>query len=429
MGEWLSWTQDAVTIIIVAAVAYHALALYEVRAFARRQRAVAQPSSLPPVTVLKPLSEWDSATQENLASFCHQRYPRYQLLVGIPPAVGSDLTALVGRVPAADTEVQWVVCTQRLATNPKVSELLHLYPLAAHDLLVFTDADIRVEPDFLARIVAPLQLPEVGVVTCLYRVREAPTWPAAVEALMTNVDFTPSVLVARRLFGLKFTLGAGIAVRRQVLEAVGGFVGLADYLADDYQIGHRASQAGYRVVLADSVVEHRLPPMGLRDLYRHQVRWARTHRVCQPTGWFFSIITHLTFWSTAWLALSGFSDAGWRLVGVTLVFRVLEGRYLNACLDGLRPFWKVAWLMPLKDLFSLTMWVLSFTGNRVHWAGREFVVSRDGRMREVGEQGSKGAGEQGARRDGEMEGKGKKGERSGKGEISGRVRRERGEKG
>ena len=369
--------------IVVAGMAYHVLTLYEVTRFARRRRTPSGVSFFPPVTLLKPVVTWDEQTRDNVASFCRQHYPPYQLLAGIPPHHSAN--PLVGELatPPSDVVVQWVTCNRHLATNPKINKLLHLYPLEQHDILILSDADMRVDTEYIAQTVAPFHDSEVGVVTCLYSVREAPTLPAAIEALMINMDFAPSVLVARRLFGMKFALGASIAIRREVLDASGGFQTLADYLADDYQIGHRAWQAGYRVVLSDCVVENRLPAMSFRDLSRHQLRWARTHRICQPVGWFFSIIAHVTFWATAWLALSGFAEAGWRLVGATLIFRVLQGRYVNRRLNGLSAFWKVAWLVPLKDLFSLTLWALSFTSGRVHWAGREFVVAGDGRMQEV----------------------------------------------
>jgi len=380
----MHWIQDLVSLIIVASLAYHVLAVYEVARFARGLRRPLESSFQPPVTLLKPLVMWNDQTRENLVSFCHQRYPAYQVLVGIPAHL--DVDALIAELtPLAErTTLQWTVCDEQVATNPKLNEVLQLLPLARHGIFVLSDADMRVTPDYLARVVAPLQEPAVGVVTALYSVREAPTLPGAVEALMINVDFAPSVLVARRLFGMAFAFGASIALRREVLEAIGGFAALADYLADDFQIGYRAAKAGYRVVLAEYVVENRLPAMGFIDLYRHQLRWARTNRICRPTGWFFSLITHLSFWATTWLVLSGFSETGWRLVGATLVFRVLEGQYVNARLNGLRRFWRVAWLMPLKDLFSLAMWALSFTGNQVHWAGREYRVLRDGRMRELG---------------------------------------------
>lgn len=382
MAEVLPWAQGVVSTIIVAALAYHALALYEVTRFARRR---ARPDTLffPPVTLLKPLVRWEGQSRDNLASFCRQHYPAYQVLVGLPGHHGANPLAAELATAPSDVAVQWVACNRHLATNPKINELLQLYPLAQHDILILSDADMRVDPEYIAQIVAPFQDSTVGVVTCLYSVQETPTLPAAIEALMINVDFAPSVLVARRLFGLNFALGASIAIRRGVLEAIGGFEGLADYLADDYHIGHRAWQAGYHVVLSDYVVENRLPAMRFKELYRHQLRWARTHRICQPVGWFFSIIAHVTFWATAWLALSGFAEAGWRLVGATLIFRVLQGHYVNRRLNGLQAYWRVAWLVPLKDLFSLTLWALSFTGNRVHWAGREFLVAGDGRMQEA----------------------------------------------
>lgn len=379
----MHWIQDLVSLIIAASLAYHVLAMYEVTRFARGLRRPPGSSFQPPVTLLKPLVVWNDQTRENLVSFCRQRYPAYQMLVGIPVRLDAD--ALIAElIPLAEgTALQWAVCDEQVATNPKLNQVLQLLPLARHEILVLSDADMRVDPNYLSCTVAPLQEPEVGVVTALYSVREASTLSALVEALMINVDFAPSVLVARRLFGMAFAFGASIALRRDVLEAIGGFAALADYLADDFQIGHRAAKAGYRVVLAEYVVENRLPAMGFIDLYRHQLRWARTNRICRPTGWFFSLITHLSFWATTWLALSGFSEAGWRLVGATLVFRALEGQYVNARLNGLRRFWRVAWLMPLKDLFSLAMWVLSFTGSQVHWAGREYRVMWDGRMREL----------------------------------------------
>lgn len=379
----LPWAQRVVSVIATASLAYHLLALYEVTHFIRRRRTTPDNVFSPPVTLLKPLVDWNRETRENLASFCRQRYPRYQILVGFPARDAPELGAVNLTTPSPGGTVQGVTCDRRLAVNPKVSELLHLEPLAEHEVLVLCDADMRVGPEYIAHAVAPLRDPEVGVVTFLYCMREAPTLPAAVEALMINVDFAPAVLVARRLFGLKFALGASIGIRRDVLHALGGFEGLADYLADDYQIGHRAWQAGYRVVLSDYVVENRLPAMGFRDLYRHQLRWARTYRLYRPVGWFFSIIGHLSFWVTTWLVFSGFAKMGWRLVGLTLIFRILEGGYLNTRLNGLRGYWKVAWLMPVEDLFSLAMWALSLRGSRVHWAGREFVVTTDGRMQEV----------------------------------------------
>ncbi len=371
---------DIVSLIVIASFLYHFLSLYEVEMFVRRRRQTPAPTAYrPPVTLLKPLAGWDDQVHQNVQSFCQQHYPPYQMILGTAD-LDQQRVAAARLAAECRAAVRWEVCHPPLAVNPKISELLHMDRLAEHEVLVLSDADIRVGPDYLARVVAPLQDPLIGLVTCLYTSRQAATTPAAVEALMINVDFIPSVLVANRLFGSRFVMGATVAIRREVLEAAGGFAALADYLADDHQLGVRVRQAGYQIVISDYIVENCLPTMRLGDLFRHQVRWSRTIRVNQPAGWFFSVITHLMVCSTMWLLLTNFSPSGWHLVGLALVFRLLEGGYMNARLNGLPDYWRVAWLMPFKDAFSFLMWVLSFTDSRVHWAGRDYLVARDGRM-------------------------------------------------
>lgn len=368
------------SVMLILSFLYHAFALYEARAFVRRRRGDPDDVSWPPVTLLKPLAHWDEQVRRNLETFCRQEYPRYQLLLALPAREKASAALLTLAAMPCRASLRWQVCDVPLAANPKVSELLQVYPFAEHEVLVLSDADIRVDPAYIRRVVAPLRDPGVGLVTCLYIAPEAIGVPGAIEALMINVDFIPSVLVGRRLFGSRFALGATIAIKKEVLEAVGGFQALADYLADDYQLGWRVRRAGYRIAIADYIVQNIVPPMRFEDLYRHQVRWSRTIRVNQPIGWFFSLITHLVFWSALWLFLNGFSDEGWQLLSAALVFRLIEGYCLNTWLDGLPSYWRVAWLMPVKDLLSFLVWLLSFTGSRVHWAGRDYVVGRDGRM-------------------------------------------------
>ncbi len=268
-----------------------------------------------------------------------------------------------------------------MAVNPKVSQLIQLEGAIAGDIVVVSDDDIRVGPDYLARIVLPFRDPGVGAVTCLYVSRTAPTWSAAIEALAVNIDFAPAVLVARRLFGVKFALGASLAVRREILASLGGFRGMADYLADDYQLGRQVLARGFRLTLAPYLVENTLPPLDLAFLWRHQLRWSRTNRVCQPVGWFFSVVTQLLVWTLVWAAGRGFDGPSRTVIAGMVAFRLAEAWLINRALGGLRPFWKYAWLIPPKDLFSTAMWALSFTGRRVHWAGQDYLVSADGRMR------------------------------------------------
>lgn len=388
MTAWIiNYALFALSLLIAVAVLYHLLAIYEVWMFTQGHNERVEEERLPPVTVLKPLTTWDMETRQNVHTFCDQDYPAFQVVLGPKP---DALPALRRLPPCPSTDrrrVDVVVCDRRVAVNPKISQVLQMWPTAEHDYVVMADADMRVTPEYLRRVVAPLLDPRVGVVTCFHSAREVETLPALFEALLVNGQYLPSILVGRRVMGMRFAFGATIAFRRDVLERIGGFEALADYLADDYQMAYQAWQKGYKVVLSDYIVESRLPAMSWRQLFSHQLRWARTNRACQPTGWFFSVVTHLTTWSMAWWLLSGFSPTGWRVIVLTFLFRTLQSAYYNARLEGLRPAWTGAWLTPLADLFFTLMWGISFLKDTVVWAGREYEIFSDGTMREVTAEG------------------------------------------
>lgn len=382
LSPTLSTLQDVASLLAAVALLYHILALWEAWKFARQDPPPA-PEALPPVSVLKPLAFWDPATRDNLRSFCQQDYPRFQVVLGPRP---EDAAALRLAPPCQGDErreVTMVVCDQERAVNPKISQVLEMWPHARHDFLVLADQDMRVGPNYLRRVVAPLLDRRVGVVTCFHIAREAPTRAALMEARLVNTEYLPSILVGRRLLGMRFAFGATIATRREVLEAIGGFEALADYLADDYQIAYRAWRKGYRVVLSDYLVESRLPPMTWRQVLLHQLRWARTNRACQPVGWFFSVITHLTLWAVLWWALGGFTAAGTRVLLMTFAFRGLETTYYNLVFGGLRPAWRGAWMVPLQDLLFSLLWLLSLRTDVVLWRERRYRVCPDGTMRPV----------------------------------------------
>ncbi len=366
--------------VLLLGLAYHLLAVVEVLAFVRHCRRVRPAGFTPLLTVLKPVAAWNGRVYENLLSFCRQNYPRFRLAIGLKapadPEPAPDFATC-----SAGCRVELVVCDRNLAVNPKVNQLIQLEHAIAGDIVIVSDDDIRVGPDYLGRVVLPFTDPAIGAVTCLYVCRAAPTWAAAVEALAVNVDFAPAVLVARRLFGVKFALGASIAIRREILADLGGFAAVADYLADDYHLGRLVLARGFKLTLAPYIVENTLPAMDIGFLFRHQLRWNRTNRFCQPAGWFFSVITHLLTWTLVWGLVRGFDGRARTVLGGVVAFRLGEAYLINRELGGLRPFWKYAWLIPLKDLFSTAMWALSFTGRRVHWAGRDYLVSADGRMR------------------------------------------------
>jgi ceramide glucosyltransferase len=375
----LPWLHLLSSLALLAALAYHGLALTEVLLFTRWRRRQPPSSFTPPLTLLKPLPWLSPEIVENLRTFCRQDYPHYQVLIGRRADDPTPLTVADLAPLAPGCQVTIITCPLSLAPNPKIAQALALEPHIVHEIVVLSDADMRVAPDYLRRLVAPLQETLVGAVTSLYVTRTVPTWPAALEALMITTDFLPSVLVARRL-GLPVALGAGLALRRSVLQAIGGLAAVGAYLADDYQIGVRAARAGWRIALAPTLSENRLPAMTLADLYHHQLRWYRTNRVCRPVGWFFSVITHLTTWTLLWLITGGRSPADGLLAGAVLAFRLITAWASNRLLGGPQPSWRYLWLVPLRDLCGTVLWALSFTGRRIRWAGREYVVSADGRL-------------------------------------------------
>ena len=342
---------------------------------------------LPPVTVMKPLKGPGIDLYDNLASFCRVDYPDYEIVFGVEdlldPAVAvveqikrdfpdRDITLSVGNLPGA---------------NRKIANLGHMMRQARHDILVMSDSDIRVRPDYLRAMVAPLVDPQadprIGLTTCLYRGLGRFGLPTVLESLFINTDFMPMVLAAQIVDRFQYAYGASIAFRREALERIGGFGVLADYLADDYHLGNRIAHAGYQLVLLPYAVETVLDSVTLGDVWRHLLRWSRTYRVSRPISWFCAVVTHAMLWGCLALLVTGGSALGWaafgwalggRLLGLVGVLRLL-GEH-----DTLR--W--LWLVPAKDLFNSLMWATAFLGNEVRWSGQRLRIRRDGRMVPVG---------------------------------------------
>lgn len=361
---------------------YQLAQLHAARRFFRRARRDARGRALhrPAVTILKPLKGAGLDLERNLESFVRQDWDApVQIVFGVgsadDPAVAivrrlqqrhpqHDLTLSVGHEPG---------------TNGKVANLVHMTRAAKHDVLVLSDADIRVRPDYLRTMVAPLAEPGVALTTCLYRGRGWFGLPSVIESLLINTDFIPMVMMAQWVQRFRYAYGASIAFTREALERIGGFPAIADYLADDYQLGRRIADAGYRLVLLPYVVETILDSTTVRDVWRHQVRWARTYRVCQPVGWFSSIITHTVTWGLLALVATGGAPAGWAALAVALLCRLGSLRGILRLLRE-RETPRHLWMVPLKDLAFSAVWVASWLGRDVVWSDQRLRVERDGRM-------------------------------------------------
>jgi ceramide glucosyltransferase len=273
-----------------------------------------------------------------------------------------------------------VICPEDLGLNPKISTVRQLMPHARYDLLVIADGDVKVGPDYLAQVAAAFRQPGVGLVSCPYRAGPGRTLGSWLEALTISADFIPSVAVANYVEGIHFALGAAMALTRQALAAIGGLAPLADFLADDYQLGFRIAQTGLQVKILPYVVSTHNPEMSFPDYLAHQLRWARTYRVCRPAGYLAYGITHALMLSLAILLGAGLASWAWGLVAATLVLRMaLAGFSQRRCLQGEQPLSALA-LLPVKDLLAGGIWLASFLGNRVKWGERSFRVTPEGKL-------------------------------------------------
>jgi ceramide glucosyltransferase len=373
----------ALFLCVISAIAYYLIAFIGgIIWFSDRrgQRALGLDYT-PPVTIFKPVRGADTEAYENFASFCQQDYPEYQIVFGVheedDPAA-PIIRQLIADFP--DRDIELFVSSNEFGYNAKVSNLQNMYAKAKHDVLLTADSDIRVEPDYLRRVVAPLRRQHVGMVTCMYRGTNATTFASLLENIGITATFGPEICSARVLEGVKFALGSTIVMRREALERIGGFPALADYLADDFLLGHYTANGGYEVVLSDCVVEHVSAPDTFATMLRHQLRWGRSTRISRPWGYRGLILTYGTATATMALMAFGFSSFSLRLFAATMI-----ARYLPVFLIGVyglkdRALARYFWLVPIQDLITFGVWVVSFVGNEVEWRGVKLRVLPGGKL-------------------------------------------------
>ena len=344
-------------------------------------RRVVDISFTPPITCLKPLKGCDLASESCLRSWFAQDYPApIQILFGVDSAEdpACDLVRkLIAAYPHRDAQL--VICSASLGPNSKVSKLAELENAAKYEILAVSDADVRVPPDFLGNAVAPSSVAETGLVNCFYRLANPATLAMQWEAVAVNADFWSQVLQSQSLKPLDFALGAVMLTRRAQLAEIGGFKALTDCLADDYQLGNRIARRGHRIALCPVVVECWDPPMSWSGVWKHQLRWARTIRVCQPVPYFFSILSNPTFWPLLWLAAAPARPVLAFACGA-VALRMAAATYLRARLAPSRSGLVFFWIAPIKDLIQAALWVCAFAGDRVEWRGQRYVLRRDGTL-------------------------------------------------
>ncbi len=334
----------------------------------------------PPVSVLKPVRGLDREAYKNFASFCRQTYPRYEILFGVAhdqdPSI-PPIREVIRDFP--DLPIRLLVGSEELGTNDKVNRLCRLVREARYDMLVISDSDIRVGPNYLASVVAPFRDPRVGVVTCLYRGLAEPLLWSELEDINLTSNFLGGVLVAREMEGVRFSLGATMAITRERLSALGGFEALTDFASDDFEVGKRVALSGHRVEISSYTVETVCPSRTAREFFKQQLRWAIALRHARPGGHFGWLFTQGLPWSLAAGAASHSGLAAVGYLGAYLVLRLATAWTVGVW--GLRDqlLRKRLWLVPLSDALGFLVWLLSFGSNRINWRGTDFVV-RKGRL-------------------------------------------------
>lgn len=333
------------------------------------------------VTVLKPLKGADSELEHCLRSWFTQVYNApLQIIFAVDSAddpAGGIVRRLQAEFPNVDASL--LVCREVIGANRKVSKLVQMEAHLRHDRLVISDADVWVPPDALANLIADLESPDTGLVSCLYRLRSPKTTALRWEAISLNADFWSQVLQSLDLKKMDFALGAAMALRKSDLERIGGFRVLVDYLADDYQLGQRIRALGRLVTLSSIVVDCHSPELGWREVWQHQFRWARTIRLCQPLPYVLSIVSNGTFWP---LLAAGFikTAPAAALAGFCLMVRILTALLNQARLTESKVAWRDAWLVPFKDLLNVAIWFSTFWGTHIVWRGERYRVRRAGRL-------------------------------------------------
>ncbi len=345
-------------------------------------------------SLLKPLSGLERGLEANLETFFQQDFRHYEILFAVnredDPAL-EIVERLRARYP--DQAVRLVMAADSPFPNAKVYSMHRMSTLARGDVLVISDSDVSVTPDYLGKIMASFANLEVGVVTCMYRGAPGNSVWSRLEALGMTTRFMPGVLAAwsledRSSAGMQFALGPTMAVRRECLEAIGGFTAMSHYLADDFVLGKWASDAGYRVVLSPYVLDHHVLGESFVSTFVHQLRWARSSRCSRPLGYIGELFTHPT--ALALLLVAAGLELGtmsrWPALGIlalTLGLRWWVSYEVGWGALRDRELARGWWLVPVVDVLGFVVWLGGFAGRTIWWRGIAYRVGHDGRFEPI----------------------------------------------
>lgn len=358
----------------MAPLGYYVVAIIAAGKFFR-ERPAAPTDFAPPISILKPIRGLDREAYENFASFCRQDYPEFEILFCASdkedPAV-PVIEQIIRDFP--NRPVRLLIGSEPLGASDKVNKMCRMAHEAAHEIILVSDSDVRVELGFLRAVAEPFRDAKIGGVTCLYRGITDGSFAADLEALGNSTDFASGVLVAWLFGGVKFMLGAVMATTKTRLAEIGGFESMVDHFSDDYELGSRLAECGHRIELSTFPVSIVYPQQTLRDAFRQQVRWNLSIRYSRPWGHFGLIFTQGLAWLVVavcllhtWLAALAYAAAYSLLAtdaALTVGARGMRDQLVR----------QKQWMLPMREAFAFVAWVMSFFPQRIHWRGQEFRV-------------------------------------------------------
>jgi ceramide glucosyltransferase len=379
----LSIISLAILILALAPLAYYLLSFYCVLEYFQGLRRLppVNPSFVPPVSIVKPVRNVDREAYENFASFCRLDYPKYEIVFAVADRddpVIPVIQKLQQSFPMCS--IRLVTAVANLGANNKVNNLCQLVQEAKHELIVMSDSDVRVETDYLRNVVAPFSDPRVGVVTALYRGISGRGLVSALDDLGMYTDSAPAALVARKLEGkMRFAFGWTMATTKKVLSEIGGFESMVNHHSDDFELGNRISELGYRVELMRKPVDMVLPDESFGEFLKHELRWSIGLRNVRPVGYVGMLLTHGLPWTLLAVALATASGWGSVAIAYAVAYLILRlGVVWTTAVWGLGDS-QIAgklWLVPLHDAISFVVWVGGFCSNKIVWRGSVYRVRK-----------------------------------------------------
>ncbi len=358
---------------------YYLIAIYSTLRYFHQPAAPPDTGFTPPVSNLKPIRGLDPEAYENLESFCRQDYPEYEIVFCVDRE-DENVIAAIERLKAnfPEREIRVLYGSGRSASNDKVAKLARLASEARYETLVISDSDVRVGPDYLRRVTAPLRDPKIGAVTCFYAPAGIRTFADRLQSVGMTSDFYAGVLVAWQLDGIKFALGTTIATTRAHLAGFGGYAAIENQPADDLLVGRLIAEQGYEVVLLPYVIETVPDYQSMRALFYKRLRWLVVMRHMRPAGHLGLLLTQGLPWSLAAVAVHPTPAVALAFLGT---YACLRAAMTLTMADGMRQprGWRDLALIPVWDAAAFGIWLTSFMRRSIRWRGADYYI-REGKL-------------------------------------------------